>query len=100
MDIDTAVPCGLIINELVSNAIKHAFGDEEGVIRVTFKKEDDYYLLSVADNGKGLPEGKDFDTADTLGIQLVNVLSDQIDGKVTVENRNGLKVIIKFKPSY
>ena len=100
LDIDTAVPCGLIINELVSNAIKHAFADDGGTIWVTFKKVDDHYLLSIADNGKGLPDGKDFETADTLGIQLVNVLSDQIDGKVTVENSNGLKVIIKFKPSY
>ena len=100
LDIDTAVPCGVIINELVSNAIKHAFADDGGTIWVTFKKVDDHYLLSIADNGKGLPDGKDFETADTLGIQLVNVLSDQIDGKVTVENSNGLKVIIKFKPSY
>jgi PAS domain S-box-containing protein len=99
LDIDTAVPCGLIINELVSNAIKHAFDDKGGEIMVTFKKQNDLFVLSVADNGKGLPDEIDFMAADSLGIQLVNVLSDQIDGKVTVENNQGLKVTIAFKPS-
>jgi PAS domain S-box-containing protein len=99
LDIDTAVPCGLIINEVVSNSIKHAFNDgRKGKIIIQFNKTDEAsYRLVIADNGIGLPEGFDLESSDSLGIQLINALTDQIDGKLNIENSNGVKYIIDFK---
>ncbi len=97
LDIDTAVPCGLIINELVSNAIKHAFPDRNGVIKVTFKmNESDKHVLIISDNGIGLPDNIDFSNSESLGIQLVNVLTDQIDGKLYIDHNNGFELRIEF----
>ncbi len=97
LDIDTAVPCGLIINELVSNAIKHAFTDRNGEIKVTFKmNESGKHVLTIADNGAGLPANFDIASADTLGFQLVNVLTEQIDGKISVNQTNGFEIKIEF----
>lgn len=99
LDIDTAVPCGLIINELVSNAFKHAFtGKEKGIIKVTFGVNGNQtYKLVVSDNGVGLPKGMDFYSADTLGLQLIQALADQIEAKVSVNTVNGLTVTVDFK---
>ena len=101
LDIDTAVPCGLIINEIVSNAVKYAFkGKEKGIIKVSFKKLNDQYELTISDNGIGLPAQFDFENADTLGVQLVNALVSQIEGTLSIKNENGLTVQIKFKPQH
>lgn len=101
LDIDTAVPCGLIINELVANAIKFAFiGRAIGIIKVDFRKADVGFELRVSDNGIGLPPGFDYENSDSLGIQLINALASQIDGTITVINDNGLSVTIKFKPQH
>jgi PAS domain S-box-containing protein len=99
LDIDTAVPCGLIINELVSNAIRHAFNGNNGEILVKFMQlPDKKYCLIVKDNGKGLPPGVDYKKSDSLGIQLVQALTDQIEGSIQVENEMGLTVKVEFKP--
>lgn len=101
LDIDTAVPCGLIINELVSNAIKFAFTSRvTGIIKVDFKKSDTGFELRVSDNGIGLPQGFDYENSDSLGIQLISALASQIDGTLYVINDNGLSVTIKFKPQH
>ncbi len=99
LDIDTAVPCGLIINEVVSNSIKHAFKDgRSGEILIHFNRTgESEYRLIIADNGVGLPEGFDLENSDSLGIQLIHALSDQIDGKMKVDSSNGVKYIIDFK---
>ncbi len=97
LDIDTAVPCGLIINELVSNAIKHAFTNRNGEIKITFKmNETGKHVLTIADNGAGLPANFNIALADTLGFQLVNVLTEQIDGNITVNQTNGFEIKIEF----
>ncbi len=99
LDIDTGVPCGLIINEVVSNSLKHAFKDgREGVIEINFILVDEFtYRLTISDNGMGLAPGFDLATSDSLGIQLIHALSDQIDGKLKIENNNGVKFTIDFK---
>ena len=99
LDIDTAVPCGLIINEVVSNSLKHAFKDgREGIIEINLILVDDtYYRLTIADNGMGLPLEFDLGSSDSMGIQLINALSDQIDGTLKIENINGVKFIFEFK---
>jgi PAS domain S-box-containing protein len=82
MTIDQAVPCGLILNELISNSLKHAFpGRDTGEIKVSLKREDcGMYLLEVSDNGVGLPAGLDPIATHTLGLRLVRSLTGQLSG--------------------
>jgi len=81
LNIEVAVPCGLIINELMTNALKHAFPNgRQGKIRVELTAKNSQYQLSVTDNGVGLPENFALGQTDTLGLQLVETLVDQLDG--------------------
>jgi PAS domain S-box-containing protein len=98
LNIETSVPCGLIITELVSNSLKYAFPDlSEGVLNISLKIIDDYYELCIGDNGVGIPENIDFYNTDSLGLQLVNSLTDQIDGEIEFDRINGTKFTITFK---
>jgi PAS domain S-box-containing protein len=98
LSIETAIPAGLIINELVSNALKHAFKDNiPGEIKVFLDKDDDIYTLTVADNGVGLPVDVEWENARTLGLQLVNALVSQLEGDMSVVVDNGTIFIINFK---
>ncbi len=98
LDIDTAVPCGLIINELVSNALKHAFGTEgTGEIYVSLKYLTEKQVrLTVQDTGSGLPEGFDVFKSDSLGMQLINALSNQLDGTLKVTIDRGTRFTLDF----
>ncbi len=98
LGIDTAIPCGLIINELVLNALKYAFpGTEKGEVYVGLRSLDDCkYTLTVQDDGVGLPEGLDFRNTESLGLQLVNALVNQLGGTIAVENLGGVKFEISF----
>ncbi len=97
---DAAVPCGLIINELVSNALKHAFPDKKGEVTVAFHTVDGSIELRVKDNGIGLPENVDFRAADTLGLRLVTILAeDQLSGEITLTRHEGTEFCIVFEPS-
>lgn len=86
LSINQAIPCGLIINELISNALKHAFSDgRSGTIHVELaQKEQDYVLLSVSDDGAGIPPDVDLKKTDTLGLQLVHLLADQLGATLTI----------------
>ena len=98
LDIDAAIPCGLIINELVSNAFKHAFSPGAlGEISIDFHEEDSFFVLSVVDNGRGLPAHIDILNPNSLGLQLVNTLVKQLDGEIELMDIKGTGVIIKFK---
>lgn len=98
LDINTTIPLGLILNELLNNSIKYAFPEgKKGTIKVVFSKIDDYFQLKVADNGIGFPENIDFKNPDSLGLQLINSLSEQIDGKINLNRTNGASVTISFK---
>lgn len=99
LGIDEAVPCGLIVNELLSNALKHAFpGDRGGRIGVHLdESEPGWLVLSVADDGVGLPAQFDFGQTGTLGLQLVQGLTQQIDGTIDVKPReSGTEFIVRF----
>jgi two-component sensor histidine kinase len=98
MSIDLAVPCGLIINELVSNSLKYAFPENRsGLIEIdVYNSIDDRYVISVKDNGVGFPKGVNFKDTATLGLQLVNTLIGQIDGTIDMENGVGTKFTLKF----
>ncbi|MEH1817650.1 MAG: PAS domain S-box protein [Nostoc sp.] len=98
LDIETAIPCGLIINELVSNALKYAFiGNRGGEIQVKFFQESDGTLiLIIRDNGVGLPENFDSNQAKTLGITLVQGLVKQLRGKLEIDSQQGTQFKIIF----
>jgi PAS domain S-box-containing protein len=120
LGMDTAIPLGIIVNELVSNALKHAFsGKNEGELRISLRNEeipasmdeisgsdreclennDPHYILTVADNGKGIPEEIDFRTADSLGLQLITILVEQIDGCIELKRDQGTEFTIWFNSS-
>lgn len=98
IDINNAIPCALIVNELVSNSLKHAFPeDRQGEITVCFEKNGNGTCsLSVSDNGVGLPEGLDYKVSDSLGLRLVNGLTAQLKGELKVEKLVGAKFIVIF----
>lgn len=99
LNIDTAVPCGLIINELVTNSIKHGFPNGmPGLIRVNLSESNGEYTLSVKDNGVGFPETIDFRNTDTLGLQLITNLVLQLDGTIDVILDHGTEFKINFQP--
>lgn len=102
ISIDQAIPCGLIINELVTNSIKHAFppgwaGTPE--IAVTFHVTDGILAkLVIKDNGVGIPEGTIPGQTDTLGLSLVPMLAQQVNGEATLERTGGTTFTIRFTP--
>lgn len=99
MNIDTAVPCGLIINELVSNSLKYAFPGDNGTVKIYLRRlNDNKYCLKVSDDGIGLPENFDtekIEKIDTLGLQIVNNLVNQIEGSLKISRPSTFE--IKFK---
>lgn len=98
INIETAIPLGLIINELVSNSLKYAFkGVDDGKIDLSLKEYTEGYQLIVKDNGAGLPPALDLDNPKTLGLQLVQSLVGQLDGKLEVFNADGVSFKITFK---
>ncbi len=100
LNMETAVPCGLIISELVSNSLKYAFPDGMvGEIFISLRSKQDNYELIISDNGVGLPEEFDIKNSKTLGLMLVNSLTDQIDGKISINGDNGTRCTIVFKES-
>ncbi len=114
-NMDIAVPLGTIVNELVSNSLKHAFpGKDNGEILIKLYREESEecknawdesenkdcentgFILIVSDNGIGIPESIDIENPDTLGIQLVNALVDQLDGKFELKKTNGTEFTMRF----
>jgi two-component sensor histidine kinase len=112
---DTAVPLGMIVNELVSNSLKHAFiGRDKGKIRIKLRREEngEYiksieesknedcestgFTLTVSDNGIGIPENLDIEDLSTLGFQLVASLADQLDGEFKLKRNNGTEFTMRF----
>jgi PAS domain S-box-containing protein len=99
LTITTAIPCGLIINELVTNALKHAFPKEQdGTITISMTPStNDHLILTVSDTGIGFPERIDFRNTTTLGMQLVISLVEQLDGTITMDRRKGTTFTITFR---
>jgi PAS domain S-box-containing protein len=95
-DIDTAIPIGLIINELVTNSVKYAFPDGTGTVRVSLRSNGKAVLL-VSDDGVGLPADVDPGETDTLGLMLVRILTEQLDGTLTIRRDHGTEFRISFQ---
>jgi two-component sensor histidine kinase len=98
LDISMAIPCGLIINELMSNAMKYAFPPgRRGEINITMYRENGHVRLTVSDNGVGFPEEINFRETESLGLQLVNDLVEQLDGAIELNKDTGTEFRITFK---
>ncbi len=103
-----AIPCGLIVNELVSNSLKYAFPNKnKGTIQLRVEKKGDDIEIEVSDNGVGLPADFDFETNESLGVYLVQALTEQLDGTLVVDNnhsentlekRLGASFLVRFTP--
>ena len=97
LGIHLAIPCALIVNELVSNSLKHAFPDRsEGEIRIGFSRDEDDYLLTVEDNGIGFRHNRDYVEGGSLGLYLVIELCSQIGGEITIEESGGTRFSLTF----
>lgn len=97
VSMDIAIPCGMIVNELVSNAIKYAFPHgESGQIQIAFQRVENEYVLRIADNGVGLPQEIDIHNSSSLGVQLVDLLTQQLKGKLILEREAGTVFNITF----
>jgi PAS domain S-box-containing protein len=98
INIETALPCGLIISELISNSLKYAFSDENNnnELKISLIKSNDTFGLTVSDNGVGLPPELDYRNTESLGLQLVNNLVGQLDGEIELDQAHGTEFNIIF----
>ncbi|CAN5394478.1 hypothetical protein BH09BAC5_BH09BAC5_08610 [soil metagenome] len=97
LNLDTAIPCGLIINELLTNSLKYAFPNgKAGKIDIEIREKAGKVTMSISDNGIGLPEKIDFRNTESLGLQLVVSLVEQINGKIKLDTKKGTKFTIEF----
>lgn len=100
LDIDIVVPMGLITNELISNALKYAFTDQEnGHIKLTIDQEGSDVVLSVSDNGKGVPFTSLPDRSESLGLQLIKSFSEKLNATIDISNESGTTFQIRFDPT-
>jgi two-component sensor histidine kinase len=97
LEVQRAIPWGLIINELISNVFKHAFTGtslHSNALRIILKRENNSLVFDIKDNGKGLPEGFDIRKSNTLGMELVSILSEQIQASVeTIPEESGARFV-------
>jgi two-component sensor histidine kinase len=101
--LDIAIPCGLILNELIANAYKHAFpgnkprvGEEKKEISVAVDQAGGIFTLNVIDNGVGVPAGLDWEKSETLGLRLVKMLSQQLNGSIELDRSHGTTFRLRF----
>lgn len=98
MSLDCAIPCGLIVTELVANAVEHAFPGRSGSVAVEFRTENGRHRLSVADDGVGMPPGVDPESSESLGLRLVAALARQLGGELEVAVDGGTRFSIVYDP--
>lgn len=97
IDFNRAIQLGLIVNELISNSLKHAFPDDlAGQVNVRLDSEDKYFILTTSDNGVGLPKKFRLRQTKSLGLQLVQALTNQLKGSIKIDRRKGTRFRIKF----
>ncbi len=97
LDVDRAIPCGLIVNELITNSFKHAFPDDQsGNIKIELEPSQEQVILKISNDGVPFPGDFNISGFQTLGLQLVNVLVQQLDGSIELEPSNGTQFTIKF----
>jgi two-component sensor histidine kinase len=97
LDVRRTSSIGIIINELLTNIMKHAFvGKESGIIDITASEKGKHVIITVADDGVGLPDSVTFENTIGFGLQLVQMLAEQIRGKIRIERGKGTKFLLEF----
>ena len=96
LELDRAIPCGMIVNELVANALEHAFPDGDGRVRIEFHNGREG-RLEVSDDGVGLPEGFSAETSRSLGLRLVEALAGQLGGDLRLESDAGTRAVVTLR---
>jgi two-component sensor histidine kinase len=97
LELGQAVPSALLVNELLTNSVKHAFpSGMPGTITVSFDSDEQGYRLQVTDDGVGLPEGPDLSRSTSMGLQLVYLLAEQLHGTVEIQRNKGTQFLIVF----
>jgi two-component sensor histidine kinase len=96
LPVDQAIPCALVVNEILSNAFKHAFrGRKQGNIRVSVTRADDVVRIIVKDDGIGIPKDVDIYQSTSLGLKLIRSLVLQLNGSVNIESNHGTEVTVE-----
>jgi two-component sensor histidine kinase len=96
LPVDQAIPCALVVNEILSNAFKHAFkGRKKGYISVAVTRESDYMRIIVRDDGVGIPKELDVYKTTSLGLKLIRSLVVQLNGSVSITRDNGTEVTVE-----
>ncbi|MDZ7716168.1 MAG: histidine kinase dimerization/phosphoacceptor domain -containing protein [Balneolaceae bacterium] len=97
LNLDQAIPCGLIINEIVVNSFKHAFiGKDKGEIRISMKNKGNALVLTVADTGEGIPDDFSIEESHSLGMMLIDTFKKQLEADLKISNKNGAKFTLTF----
>jgi two-component sensor histidine kinase len=97
LGVDAAISCGLIVNELVSNSLKHAFPERrKGQVEVTLRSAGTDVVLEVSDNGAGFPANLDFRSPGTLGLKLVAIFTEQVGGTMDLTREPGTRFSLRF----
>ncbi|EMO55229.1 sensor histidine kinase [Leptospira noguchii] len=94
--IESAIPCAMIFNELLSNSLKHAFHSEKGTVQISFRKKGGKYCLQVSDNGSGIKDSKIWSRPKTAGFTLIQILTKQIKGRFQIFSEGGFTTVLEF----
>ncbi len=97
LEIDRMIPIGLVLNEIISNSLKYAFPSNVGLISLNLKKAENSILLTISDNGVGIPRDFDYKQTKSLGLHLIPMLCEQIDASMEMTSEKGIKYAIKFE---
>ena len=96
MNVDDALICGLLINELLTNSVEHAFEGNGGSVALSITDEKKKIKFSFSDDGKGLPDNFDPNLGDSLGLSLIQSFADRLDGQLDINGRDGASFQIVF----
>jgi PAS domain S-box-containing protein len=97
LSINAAIPCGLVVNELISNALKHAFpSGSGGTIAIILRQEGDQIFLSISDDGVGIPAHLDLEKTETLGLQLITLLASQLGAELSIQRAAPTRFLLRF----
>ncbi|MCK9151363.1 histidine kinase dimerization/phosphoacceptor domain -containing protein [Methanobacterium alcaliphilum] len=96
LNIDTSIPCGLILTETITNSLKYAFPNGEGTVSIDFYRDNHCFVLKIADDGIGIPESINCENTTTLGLLLICSLIEQINGELSIDRAHGTSYTIKF----
>jgi two-component sensor histidine kinase len=98
LDVDTMIPIGLVLNELLTNSFKYAFNEQEkGILDIKLKEQGNQLFLSVKDNGPGFPKELDAKTAKSFGLRMIRAFAQKLKAVVEIKNDNGASVELSIK---